>query len=200
LIDALVFDIGGVLIDYNPMFLYRDHFDSYEAAKYFIESTFTSDWNEKIECSKSLKLGVQELANRKEKHLSCCIKLFDINWISMTRAKKDTLNIFNKLAKYYPMYGLTNLAGDRIQIINKAYEFTRLFEEIIISGELGIRKPDKRIFEHLIMKTQREPHRLLFFDDNKANISAAEKLGINVLHFSSSEQLQCDLKNLGIKF
>ncbi len=198
MIKAIVFDVGGVIIDYNPLYLYRAYFNTRDEAKRFIEKTFTTEWNENVECSKSLKKEIQKLKDGSFCHLEL-IELFDIKWKEMTKVKKKMLDILYQLSISYPLYGLTNMAGDRIKILDESYGFLKYFKKVFVSGNLGIRKPNKQIFELLIEQTRINAFELILIDDNEENILKAQILGINAVLFKSPHELLKDLFKFGVK-
>lgn len=189
-IEAVVFDLGGVLIDWNPRYLYRKIFDKQEDIDYFLEHICTPDWNEQQDAGRALELATDILVaeHPRFKHQ---IEAFYGRWPEMLGGPIDPMvEILKKVVEHSDLhtYALTNWSDETFPIAQERYEFLDWFEDIIISGVEKCKKPDKRIYEILIKRTDVRPNHTLFIDDSKRNIDAAQALGFQVFHFDDRNQ------------
>lgn len=194
-ITTVIFDLGGVLIDWNPRYLYRKIFDSEEKMECFLSNVCTSEWNEEQDGGRSLEEGTNLLvkefpAYEKE------IRAYYNRWEEMIGGViNKTVYILHDLKKkdHLSLYALTNWSAETIPIAIKKYEFFQWFDGIVVSGKEKIRKPFPE-FYHLIMNRYHlHPANTLFIDDNLRNIHGAESVGLQTIHFISPVQLQQDL-------
>ncbi|QXV66378.1 HAD family phosphatase [Mucilaginibacter sp. 21P] len=200
MINTIIFDLGAVLIDWNPHYLYRTLFDSEEEMIHFLANIATSDWNEEQDAGRSLEEGTEMLVKRFPDH-EANIRAFYGRWNEMLGgAFDDTVAILKKLKESgkYKVYALTNWSAETFPVALERFEFLSWFDAIVVSGTEKMRKPQPEFYQLLLSRYNVKPNEALFIDDNKRNILAAEQLGIRSIHYQSSEQLTTELQQLNI--
>lgn len=200
MITTIIFDLGAVLIDWNPRYMYRTIFsDETEMEKFLTEIT-TSDWNEEQDAGRPLHEGTETLVRQFPEHAEL-IRAFYGRWDEMLgEAFHDTVEIFKKLkeSSRYKIYALTNWSAETFPVAVARFEFLNWFDGIVVSGEEKMRKPTPEFYHILLDRYDVEPKEALFIDDNYRNILAAEKIGINCIHFKSAKQLDIELTQAGL--
>jgi 2-haloacid dehalogenase len=197
---AIVFDFGGVLLDWNPRYLYRKLFDDdHEAVERFLEEIGFSEWNLKQDEGRPFAAAVAELSGQFPQHADL-IKAFDERWEeSMGGEIQPTVEILYALKRAgHALYGLSNWSSETFRRIRHKYAFLELFDAIVLSGEVKVAKPDPRIYSVLLDKINRPAEECLFIDDSEANVAAARRLGFRTIRFESAEQLGSELRRLGL--
>jgi len=200
MINTIIFDLGAVLIDWNPHYMYRSVFDDEEEMKNFLATVTTSDWNEEQDAGRSLQEGTELLVKQFPEH-EANILLFYARWHEMLGdAFWDTVEIFKQLKETgkYKIYALTNWSAETFPVAFERYEFLKWFDGIVVSGAEKMRKPSPKFYQILLDRYHVKPDEALFIDDNKRNVLAAEKLGIKSIHFTSAEGLKEELISLAI--
>ncbi len=199
-IETIVFDLGGVLIDWNPRYLYQKMFDSEEEMEKFLSEVCHSRWNAQHDAGKPFQEGIDELAEKYPQYKAEIQAYFD-RWIEMIGGEiTGTSDLFHTLADsgHYRMLALTNWSHETFPLVVNEYQFFKKFEGVVVSGEEKLIKPDAAFYELLLERYQVTAPKALFIDDNKDNIEAAAKLGFQVIHFHSPEQLKQELASLGL--
>ena len=197
---TIIFDLGAVLIDWNPDYLYRKLIANDQERKWFLENICTSDWNEEQDSGRPLKEAT-ELLIKKYPGQETMIRAYYERWEEMLNGPiEGTLEIFKlvKQKNLMQLIALTNWSSETFPIALEKYDFLHWFHGRVVSGEEKTRKPFKVIYETLIKRYSVIPSEAIFIDDNKRNLIPAEELGITALHFTSPERLQKDLLSLGI--
>ena len=200
MINTIIFDLGAVLIDWNPHYMYRTLFDNEEEMKDFLATVCTSDWNEEQDAGRSLQKGTELLVKKHPQH-EHHIRAFYSRWDEMLgEALHDTVEIFKQLkdSGKYKIYALTNWSAETFPIALQRYDFLSWFDGIVVSGEEKMRKPQPEFYQILFTRHHVKPEEALFIDDNHRNILAAEKLGIKSIHFTSADKLREELEGLGV--
>jgi len=199
-IDAIIFDLGGVLIDWNPSYVFDQMFDDGEKKKHFFENICTPDWNEKQDAGRSLKEATEELV-QKHPEWKEYIEAYYGRWKEMLGGPiHDTVEIFKQLKKTgkYKIYALTNWSAETFPVALELYEFLHWFDGRVVSGEEKMRKPFPEFYQLILDRFQLTPQETLFIDDNLRNAEAAKNLGIKTIRFQSPLQLKNELIELGI--
>ncbi len=199
-INTLVFDLGNVLIDWNPHYLFTRIFPEEKERNWFIDNICTMDWNEEQDGGRSLQEGTELLVRKFPDHETSIRAYYDY-WEEMLGDPiKGTVEIFRHLKATTDMkfYALTNWSAETFPIALSRYDFLHWFDGRIVSGEEKTRKPFEKIYRALIDKYAIEPSRTVFVDDNARNLVPAEKLGFHTIHFKSPEQFREELKRLGV--
>ena len=198
-IRAVVFDLGGVVIDWDPKLLYRKVFDGDEAKmEMFLSQICPPDWNERQDGGRSLAAATEErVAAHPEWERE--IRAFYGRWIEMVGGPiPGTANIMGELAALgVRLFALSNWSAETFPLVRHRFAELDLFEKIVISGEHGCAKPDERYYRIALEAFGLPATNLLFVDDNLRNIRAAERLGFQSLVFKSAEQLRGDLRAMG---
>jgi 2-haloacid dehalogenase len=199
-INTIIFDLGAVLIDWNPHYLYRNLFADEQEMKHFLANITTPDWNEEQDAGRTLKEGTELLVNQHPQH-EANIRAFYGRWDEMLGdAIEGTVEIFKQLKESgrYKIYALTNWSAETFPVALKRYDFLTWFNGIVVSGTEKMRKPAPEFYTLLLTRYNVNPQEALFIDDNLRNVLAAEKLGIASIHFTSPEQLKEELAKRAI--
>ncbi len=200
MINTIIFDLGAVLIDWNPHYMYRTLFDNEEEMKNFLETVATSDWNEEQDAGRSLQEGTEHLVQQFPEH-ETNIRAFYTRWEEMLGdAFEGTVEIVRQLkaSGRYKIYALTNWSAETFPIALERFEFLSWFDGIVVSGTERIRKPEPAFYQLLLDRYLIDPAEALFIDDNYRNVLAAEKLGIKSVHFRSPEALMEILNQMNL--
>jgi 2-haloacid dehalogenase len=200
-IDTIIFDLGGVLIDWNPEYVYLDAFHGdREKMQWFFDNICTSDWNENQDAGYPIAKANEDLIKLNPEYEDL-IKLFYGRWAEMLGgAIEGTVTILDKLikSKKYKVVALTNWSNETFPIALERFDFLGWFEGIVVSGDEKTRKPFKDIYDITLNRFNITPNNAVFIDDNLRNIEAANALNINGIHFKTPELLIKQLKNHNI--
>lgn len=195
-IKNIVFDFGGVLVDWNPRHLYKNHFQDTETMEYFLKNICTEEWNIEQDRGRSLSEATAELQKKFPEH-SESIALFYGEWETMLKDEiPGTVALLHKLKQKYRLFGLTNWSAETIDIAYRRFSFFKEFEGIVVSGTEKLIKPDKRIYQLLLDRYSIKAEESLFIDDNSNNVNAARELGFEAIHFQNPEQLETALAKI----
>ncbi|MFD0988770.1 HAD family hydrolase [Mariniflexile jejuense] len=200
-INTIIFDLGGVLIDWNPEYVFLDAFHGdRKKMLWFFETICTSDWNENQDAGYPLAKATQDLVEKFPDY-EHYIKLFYGSWENMLGGEIEaTVEILKNLiaSKKYKIVALTNWSSETFPIAQKQFEFLQWFEGIVVSGDEKTRKPFKEIYNITLERFNIIPENSVFIDDNLRNIEAANALGINGIHFKNPAELIQQLKTYNI--
>jgi len=199
-IDAIIFDLGGVLIDWNPSYVFDKMFDDEEKKKHFFENICTSDWNEKQDAGRPLEEATQELV-RKHPEWKEYIEAYYGRWTEMLGGPiHETVDILRELKEKgrYKIFALTNWSAELFPIALERYDFLHWFDARVVSGEEKTRKPFPEFYELILKRFHLTAEETLFIDDNVRNAKAAEQFGIKTIIFNSPAQLRDELIEMAI--
>jgi len=199
-IDTVIFDLGGVLIDWNPRYLYRKIFKSEDEIEWFLKSVCTSEWNDALDAGRPFADGIKELTQRHPEY-TAPIRAWLDRWPEMISGPvSGTVDILReiKTSRRFRLYALTNWSHETFPWALKQFDFLSWFEGVVASGIERMRKPHPEFFQVLFDRYSIDPARAVFIDDNIANIEAAKKLNLNTIAFQSPDQLRTSLKTWGI--
>ena len=191
-IKAIIFDLGGVLIDWNPDYVFDKLFDDKEKKHFFFENICTPDWNEEQDAGRSIKEATENLAAEHPEWKEY-IEAFYGQWTDMLGGPiEGSVEIFKQLKKAnrVKFYALTNWSAELFPIALERYDFLHWFDGRVVSGEEKMRKPHPQFYQVLLQRYGLKPYETLFIDDNLRNVKAAEQIGIKSIHFQSPEQLK----------
>lgn len=194
-LTTIVFDLGGVLIDWNPRYLYREIFNDDEAMELFLAKICTPEWNEKQDAGRSLKEATDSLIENHplwDKEIGA----FYGQWEKMLNGSIEaTVKILDYLVKQkkYKLYALTNWSSETWPIAWDKFPFLDWFEGILVSGREELAKPDSKIYELLFERFDINPEEALFIDDNLRNVDASIKAGMDAVQFTTPEDLHAFL-------
>ena len=197
---VVVFDLGGVLLDWNPRHLYRKLFAGDEAAmEDFLATVCTVEWNERQDAGRSFADAVAELLPQ-HAGKAPLIEAFGNRFGEMISGAIDgTVDILAELKHAgVPCYGLTNWSAETFPPQRQRFEFLSWLDGIVVSGDEGVIKPDLRIFRILLERYAIAAEEAVFIDDNPENAEAAAALGIHGIHFQSPEFLRRELVALNL--
>jgi 2-haloacid dehalogenase len=198
--DTVLFDLGAVLIDWNPRYLYRPLFGNDEAAmEHFLSEIVASDWNHEIDLGKPFSQAVAERIRLYPQHAEL-IACWERGWPEMLRGPiPETVEILSQLRdRGHRLFALTNWSAETFPLARRRFDFLGWFEDIVVSGEVKLAKPDPRIFALTIERCRLVPRNTVFIDDNPHNVEAGRKAGLHALDFAGAERLRTDLDRLGM--
>ncbi len=197
---ALVFDLGGVLVDWNPRYLYRRFFPGdEEAMERFLEEIGFQEWNIQQDKGRTLAEGVAELSARFPQYRDLIRAYDEFYEESLAGAIQPTVDILLELKnRGWALYALSNWPGEKFHAVRHKFPFLNWFQAIVISGDAKLCKPDPRIFQLLLDKIGRPASECIFIDDATANIAVARELGFITIRYESPEQLRAKLQEMGV--
>ena len=201
-VDTVIFDLGGVLIDWDPRYLYRKLFAEDEPGmERFLAEVATAAWNGEMDGGKPFAEGVAELIAQ-HPHERERIEAYHARWLEMISGPiHGTVAILEDLAaRGVPLYAITNWSAETFALVRRepVYAFLDLFREIFVSGELRMIKPSPEIFHHALARIGREAGQCLFVDDVEKNVAGAAAVGLAVHRFTTPEALAADLRARGL--
>lgn len=194
-INTIVFDFGGVLIDWNPTYLYKKVFSLEEDMHYFLKNVCKQEWNELQDAGRTLAEGTDALISKFPKYEDY-IKMYYNRWEEMLNGCiPEAVEILSKLYndKRYRLYGLTNWSRETFPFAKERFPFLNFFEGVIVSGEVYLAKPDPKIFKLLFDKFSIIPKKSVYIDDSAVNIKTARALGMNTVHFQNPKTFKSQL-------
>ena len=201
-IKTIIFDLGGVLIDWNPEYLYLDIFEGdHVKMNAFFEQVCTMDWNENQDAGYPLAKATEDRIALFPEY-ETLIKIYYGRWEEMLgEAISGSVQVLKKLIDnpQFKVVALTNWSAETFPVALKRFDFLHWFEGIVVSGTERTRKPYSEIYQITLDRFNIAASEALFIDDNQRNIEGAEALGINGIHFSTPEKLIKDLNNFKIK-
>jgi len=199
MIKAIIFDFGGVLVDWNPRYLYADVFSDTEKMEWFLHEVCSTAWNLEQDRGRSFADGIA-LLEKQHSAFQKEIRLFWEGWPKMLKEEiLETVTLLPQLKQNYAVYGLTNWSAETFPMLMDRFDFVQLFDDIVVSGDEGLVKPDKSIYELLLKRYNLLAQECIFIDDNIDNVKAAEQLGFSAILYKNSDYLKQDLSSLGVK-
>jgi len=199
-INTIIFDLGMVLIDWNPRYVFSQIFNDEQKMNWFFETICTSAWNENQDAGRSLREATEELVAQFPEYENE-VRAYYGRWEEMLGGPiHGTVNILHSLKdRHYKLYALTNWSAETFPVALQRYDFLQWFDGIVMSGEERTRKPFPEIYKILLARFGVDPAQAIFIDDSLRNIKGAEAVGIHGIHFQSPDQLDQELKELGVK-
>ena len=200
MIKNIIFDFGGVLVDWNPHYLFDKYFNDLDEANYFVENVCNSEWNAEMDGGKPFEQAVRERSAMFPKYAEA-LRLYQTNWMDTMGEEIPGMYDLIKSLKIngFPViYGLTNWSAETFPTVQKTYRIFSLIDKIVVSGEVRQLKPNPEIFHTLLDKYSLKAEESLFIDDNLKNVEGAKAVGINAVLFRGVEKLREDLKNLRV--
>ena len=198
--NTLVFDLGGVLIDWNPEYLYNKIIPDESERRWFLSTICTSDWNEQQDAGRSLQEGTEALVKKYPEH-EAAIRAYYGRWKEMLGGPiHETVEIFRELKSRgrLKLYALTNWSAETFPVALELYEFLHWFDGRLVSGEEKVRKPFPEIYRLLIERFGIDPKKGIYVDDNIRNVLPARELGFTGIHFRTPALFREELKGLGV--
>jgi 2-haloacid dehalogenase len=196
-IKNIIFDFGGVLIDWNPRYLYNKYFDTEEQTSYFLQHICTSEWNAQMDAGKPFSEAIDELSAKYPKWAEA-IKIYHTRWIEMIGGEIDGASelIDDLKTAGFHIYGLTNWAAETLDLCKKQYLIFDKFDGMIVSSEVQMVKPNPKIYKILLSRYSLLPDNSIFTDDSLCNISGAERVGIKGILFENISQLRTAIESV----
>ena len=201
-IKNVVFDFGGVLLDWNPRYFYKSIFNDDQKMEYFLQNIATSTWNAQMDKGRSFEECMKELAEQYPEYKDP-IMLYRKGWETMLKGPIESgMRVLDAVmnAQKFKVYGLTNWSAETFPGTFNKYKFLQKFEGIVVSGEEQMIKPEKGIYLTLIERYYLVPEETFFMDDNIQNGETALSRGINAVQFTGTDKnLEQIAKILNIK-
>lgn len=198
--DTIIFDLGGVLIDWNPRYVYRTIFRTEDAVDHFLARVCTNKWNEKQDEGRFFDEATEWLLGHYPEY-ETEIRSYYGRWTEMLGdAIMDTVGVLEKLRNSgnYRLYALTNWSDESFPVALQRFNFLSWFDDILVSGREKLIKPDPAIYELLVSRNRINKPGAIFIDDNPANVEGARSTGIDAIHFTSPVHLPAQLAEFGI--
>lgn len=194
-----VFDLGGVFVDWNPLYLFRKLFDNEEEAQWFQDHICTLDWNMEFDAGDIYAEGVAKLITRHPRYWRE-IQAYDLRWKETIGGLIDgTSEIHDELiAADLPTFAITNFSWEKWVSVLPDWPFLEKFDGVVVSGLEKLVKPDPRIYRLFCERYSLAPEACVFIDDNEINVTSAQKFGMEAVHFTTPQKLRADLIALGL--
>ncbi len=198
-IKHIIFDFGGVLIDWNPVYLYNKLFEDETDMSFFLNNICTPQWNIQQDAGRPLATATEILQKEHPEH-SEMIGHYYGRWDEMLGGViEDSERVLRKLKPNYSIYGLTNWSAETITVAYGKYDFFQLLDGIVVSGDEKLIKPDPKLYQVLLDRYNLKANESLFIDDNIHNIETALDMGFHTIHFTENMDLEKEVKyKLGI--
>lgn len=199
-IETVIFDLGGVLIDWNPEYVFREIFEEESQMRWFFDEVCTHEWNIRQDAGRPLKEATEEKV-REFPEYEEAIRAFYGRWEEMLGGPiTGSVGILEQIhaGGRHRLYALTNWSHETFPVARQYFDFLKLFEGIVVSGEEKLIKPDPRIYQRLLGRYAIAPETALFIDDNAHNVESARRLGLHSIHFQGAERLKGQLKEMGV--
>jgi len=196
---VVIFDLGGVLIDWDPRHLYRTLFDDEDAMEWFLAAVCTGVWNAEQDAGRPFEDGIAELAGR-HPEFRPLIEAYWRRWPEMIGgAIEDSVAILDELrGSECELHALTNWSAETFALTRPRFAFLDWFRIILVSAEVGLIKPDPRIFARLLERIERKPRECVYIDDSPPNVAMAGHLGFDAIHFRDPGRLRGALVERGL--
>ena len=196
--SAVIFDLGGVLIDWNPRHLYRKLIAEEPEMERFLAEVCTRDWHERQDAGGSAAAATEALVAAHPGH-EAMIRAWYGRFGEMMHPMPDTVAILDELhGAGAPLFAITNWPADTFPPPIERFGFVDRFRDIVVSGQVKLMKPDPAIFTLALDRFGLQPAESVFIDDNPSNVAAARDLGIHGLHFRDAAALRRELAELGM--
>lgn len=197
--SAVIFDLGGVLIDWNPRYLYRQLIEDEEQLGEFLGAVCTLEWNARLDAGRPWSEAVDELVQLHPHH-EALISAYHERWAEMLGGPiADTVDVLAELREEpVALYALTNWSAEKFPIARERFDFLRWFDGIVVSGEERLCKPDPAIFQLVLDRFSLKPAETVFVDDAPDNVEAAAALGMRAIRFTDAAELRRELTGQGL--
>ena len=197
MIKNIIFDFGGVLLNWNPRYLYKSYFNNDEEMEHFLADICNGEWNIRQDAGRPFAEAVKELQAKFPEYAEA-IQMYDDDWEKMLKCElPESIDLLKELKFMgYGIYGLTNWSAEKIGYAFANYSFFSLFDGIVVSGVEKVVKPDRKIYEILLERYSLKPGECVFIDDNQDNVDMAKVLGINAIRFDNIGNVKEHLETL----
>ena len=201
-IKNVIFDFGGVVMDWNPHYFFKDYFNDDDKMEFFLKNISTDEWNAEQDRGRTLAEGT-EIQVAKFPQWEKELRAYYDNWTTMLRSDiPKNVEVLRKLEhSKYELFGLTNWSAETFPYALENYDFFEIFKgKIVVSGIEKLIKPDPKIWEVLLERYNIQTEESVFIDDNAKNIEVAKSLGFITVHVTENGDLEKELKDLGLQF
>jgi 2-haloacid dehalogenase len=191
---AVVFDIGGVLLDWDPRHLFRDVIPDADTREWFLREVCSPAWNLEQDRGRSWADAVAEAVGRHPEHEEW-IRTYDERWLETIGGVDDDVCVLVRelSGAGVAVYALTNYSAEKWALSRQSHEILSAFDGVVVSGEEGVAKPDERIYRILLERYDLRPGGTFFTDDAPANVEAARRVGIDAEPYTGAESLRAQL-------
>ena len=197
-IKNIVFDFGGVLVDWNPRYFYKDQNEDEAQMEFFLKNICSPEWNEKQDAGRSLAEATNILLEKFPEHETMIRYYYDEWEIMLKGSIPENVKVLHQLKGKYRLFGLSNWSGETFPTAFKRFPFFQEFEGIVISGDEKMKKPDKEIYHLLLRRYQISAENSIFIDDNLVNINVAKEIGFGTVHFNNGTDLEHELQKMNL--
>ena len=201
MIKNIIFDFGGVLMDWDPRYFFKDYFKDDEKMEFFLKNIATDEWNAEQDRGRTLAEGT-EIQVAKHPEWKKEIRAYYDNWTTMLKSDiLENVEVLRKLEdSKYKLFGLTNWSAETFPYALEHYDFFQIFQgKIVVSGTEKLIKPDPAIWNILLDRYQIIAEQSVFIDDNFRNIEMAKSLGFICIHITEDTNLEKELRDLGLE-
>lgn len=197
--DTVLFDLGKVLLDWDPRYFYRRFFADEAALERFAREVIAPEWILEMDAGKPAAQAIAERSRLHPEH-AALIALWPHGWPTMLRGEiAGSVAILAELRERgRRLCALTNFSTETFPLARVRHAFIGWFDDVVVSGEHGMAKPDPRIYRLAIERCGLDPAGTVFVDDSDANVLAGRAAGLHALRFTSPERLRADLVALGL--
>lgn len=198
--NTIIFDLGGVLIDWNPEYVFREVIPDAERRQFFFDNICTHDWNVEQDAGRPLSVATQLLVDQFP-DWETEIRTYYDRWEDMLGGPiHDTVDLLRELREngQHRLLALTNWSNETFPVALARYDFLHWFEGIVVSGDEKTRKPFADIYHILLNRYEVAPARAVFIDDGIKNVHGAEAVGIRGIHFQGADALRTALREMGV--
>ncbi|ADB33354.1 HAD-superfamily hydrolase, subfamily IA, variant 3 [Kribbella flavida DSM 17836] len=198
-VDVVVFDIGGVLLDWNPDYLYAELIPDEQQRRHFLTAITTPEWNMQQDAGRPWAEAVAELSALHPEHAEW-IAAYDTGWLKMVKGLlDDTVDLLTELqAQGVPTYALTNFSGEKWAVAKETFPILDSFAGEVVSGHEQVVKPDEKIYRILIERFALDPARTFYTDDVQRNVDGARAAGLDAELFTTAGTLRTQLRDRGL--
>ncbi len=196
---AIIFDFGNVLVKWNLYAIFGRFFPDPQAVDAFLKQVSFYEWNTRQDGGRSFEEGLAVISEQFP-HYAHIFRYFDQHWQDTVREViPETIVLARRLKQAgYPLYVLSNFSAEKFALTRPLHPFVSIFDDLIISGEIGLLKPEPAIFQYTLSRIHRTAEECIFIDDHLPNVESAQRLGFTALPYRSPQKLERDLTNLGV--
>ena len=197
-IKNIVFDFGGVLMDWDPRYLFKKVFSNESDLDFFLKNVCNDEWNYQQDAGRPFQEAIQERIQLYPDFKNEIEQYYD-NWIEMIGGEiSENTALIPKLKSNYRLFGLTNWSAETFPLVYDQYPFFKDLEGIVVSGAEKMAKPDPKIFQLLLNRYKLIANECLFIDDNQENIKTAQSLGFQTIHLTPEVNLALELEKIAV--
>jgi 2-haloacid dehalogenase len=198
--ETIIFDLGGVLIDWNPRYLYRKILKDEDQVTWFLENICTGEWNDQQDAGRSFGEATQTLIAQHPEWEEAISAWYGRWQETISGPIQETVEILQRIKESngYRLYALTNWSAETFPWALENFKFLHWFEGIVVSGVEKTRKPFPEFYQILFDRYKIDPSSAIFIDDNVKNIEGARQVKLNAIHFKTPKELNLELTRLGV--